>query len=119
MSTSSVCGSALSDPTCLAGGGLSAEPSTQKLGRDMLLAGLCLQLAVMVCFIAFTLNLYFGRKYQLWRQASWRPCFCALFATMFLLLVRNVYRVREYATGYYSYLATHEVRPADTEAPFG
>ena len=73
--------------------------TTRTLGRNMLLAGLAIQLGVMACFIAFSLHLFFLSSHRLWAQPSWRPVFCALFGSMAALLARNIFRVCEYAGG--------------------
>ncbi|KAI0080969.1 RTA1-domain-containing protein [Panus rudis PR-1116 ss-1] len=103
------------------GGGLTVtdDPDRAKLGQDIFLAGLILQLVSFALFTIIYLRfLYRVRKYEpyVWRKHSrlpflqdWRSLAFALCISAVGVLVRSFYRVVELAQGYSGYLATTEV----------
>jgi len=108
------------DITCFliqgSGGGILSQATTQKdvdLGEHIILGGLILQIAVFVVFIVVAF-LYHIRVRPHLRNMSraatlpWQRYLLMLYAVSLLILVRNVFRVIEYAMGSGGYLLTHE-----------
>ncbi|KAJ7184798.1 RTA1 like protein-domain-containing protein [Mycena filopes] len=112
------------------GGALLASSSvkTNILGTHLLLTGLVLQLVSFGLFIG--LLAVFGHRLQqrfphLWNASTGRPSglnsllsrefsgdwkllYYTLWLTCVALLIRSIFRVAEFATGFNSYLSTHE-----------
>ena len=89
---------------------------TAKTGENILIAGLAINLLsfVIFCFQLF----YFDYKTRKSPpnfpsgglcQKGWRQFLYVLYLTSFLLLIRQIYRVIEFAQGFTGYLAAHEV----------
>ncbi|KAF9020694.1 RTA1 like protein-domain-containing protein [Rhodocollybia butyracea] len=112
-----------------AGGGLSAEASLSKVGTDIAMAGLILQL---ISYSLFTLLLVmFGFKVrskypQAWQVrdgeklfavagpfrispiTNWKILYFTMCVTCVGILVRSIFRIAEFAGGYFGFLAVHE-----------
>jgi hypothetical protein len=103
-----------SDVLCLvlqgAGGAMYSNPtpSNLKVGRDLLLSGLFIQLAFFTGFIGVCMYVQRSSKYGFRGQQRLRGLWFCLYATIFLMYLRNVFRVIEFIQGYDGYLATHE-----------
>ena len=92
-----------SDVLCLviqgaAGALLSSQNATsQKLGRNIILAGLALQLVFYAVFAVVTHQLRARPEFNLHRIKSIRGLYIELYATIGLLFIRNLYRVVDFA----------------------
>ncbi|KAI5479400.1 RTA-like protein [Pseudohyphozyma bogoriensis] len=96
-----------------AGGGIAATASTPSLGdigSNLMLAGIVIQLVVMVFFVAY--GLYWGafRAGQEWRVADRNLWFLVLGMALCSLgiLIRGVYRTAELAGGFNGSLAENQ-----------
>lgn len=69
----------------------------------------CAQISFFTLFTFLTLHVHLSPSFSLRQDASLRPVFRVLYATIVLLYVRNIFRIIEFAQGFYGYLATHEV----------
>jgi len=87
-----------------------------KAGQNVLLAGLAVNL---VSFAIFCVQLFYF-EYRIRKlppvfpigsiyQKSWRRFLYVIYLTSFLVLIRQIYRVIEFAQGFTGYLAIHEV----------
>lgn len=92
------------------GGGMLAmqDPGLQKLGTDIALFGLAIQLVFFTAFTAMTGYLQCSRKFRLSGVPATTPLFRGMYVTIALLFVRNVYRVAEFASGIDNYLVANE-----------
>lgn len=118
-----------SDVACIAlqaaGGGLAAgadDLDTINTGNDMIIAGLVIQVLVMVICVLLAMNFTFNvtkrkvvnRRYEAGQQAGpslksirlYLSCTCLAFLTIF---IRSVYRVPEFASGWGSGLMRNEL----------
>jgi hypothetical protein len=87
-----------------------------KTGQNILLAGLGVNL---VSFAIFCLQLFYfdyrtRKSPPTFRSGSlcekgWRQFFYVLYLSSFLVLIRQIYRVIEFAQGFTGYLAVHEI----------
>lgn len=89
---------------------VSPNPTTANNGRNLILVGLFVQLGF---FTAFTwLLLWVHAKKDRLGLTTLIPklnrVLFALYATIVLLYIRNIFRVIEFVMGYDSYVATHE-----------
>ncbi|CAF2138988.1 unnamed protein product [Rotaria magnacalcarata] len=97
-----------------AGAGLitSGSLSNIPLGSNVLIGGLGINL-VSFCFFGFvTLHLHWSiyrGKADFTGQERWVKIFYALYLSMILLIIRSIYRIVEFSTGFRGYLAIHEV----------
>ena len=112
------------DFTCLnvqsTGGGLLGSPkdSTVKIGGYIVVAGLVLQILMFAGFVACCLVFQVRYRTYLSSTASissrpltsvpWRACLYMLYGTSTAILLRNLYRVVEFATGKSGYLTQNE-----------
>ncbi|KAF2098651.1 putative RTA1 domain protein [Rhizodiscina lignyota] len=108
------------DVTCFllqgAGGGIQStgktNPSNVKLGEDVILGGLLVQVIVFALFIV-TGIIFHLRLSKMPTAASqsmpWRSHMYVLYATNTLIMIRSVFRVIEYAMGNNGYLLRNEV----------
>ena len=102
----------------------SHSSSARKLGSNVVMFGLIVQLLIFGFFVVvaavFHLRLtrtptskaYIERHMthdQGWRRRNWITVLLALYAVSALILVRCVYRLIEYKSGFDSYLMVHEV----------
>lgn len=75
-----------------------------------MLAGLGIQLIFFAFFTAVALYVALAGKFGLRGVEYFKPVFFALFSSIFLMFIRNVYRVVEFADGgFVSNVAAHEV----------
>lgn len=104
-----------SDFFCLAlqggGGGMLASNNvnTISMGTNLLLAGLALQLAFFSSFTLITIYVHSSPRFGLRGDRSLTPVWIALYSTIVLMFGRNIFRVIEFAQGWFGYLATHEM----------
>jgi RTA1 like protein len=100
-----------------AGGGLqtSTNLSTQKLGGNVALAGLSIQLAFVATFLV-VMSIAHNRLLKVTNikiipnaKYSWKTLVYALYVGVVLILIRSVYRVIEFAQGYHGLLNSHEI----------
>lgn len=100
----------------------SGNPDMMKMGEDLMMIGLAVQLAFFAAYSLLTIRVYQTHKKSLSRQSTtilpnqteydlslMNRVFVALACTIVLLTVRNVYRFVEFAQGFDGYLASHEV----------
>ena len=103
-----------SDIICLilqgAGGGMSAsqDASQRTLGKNLLLAGLAIQIVFFTMFLCVTIYINRCKVYGLSYDKRFRPVFIGLYSTIGLMYIRNVFRFIEFTQGYDGYLASHE-----------
>jgi hypothetical protein len=95
------------------GGGLeaSAKQTSQKLGSDILLAGLVLQTLSFAFFMILVARAWHGvlRDGFVLRQEPWGPIIWLLMFSSTAYMVRCIYRVIELGQGNGGYLVTHEI----------
>lgn len=96
-----------------AGGGLEASTNetSEKLGADVLLAGLILQTLSFAFFMILVLHVWHSiiRDGFLPRQEPWGPILWILMFSSTAYMVRCIYRVIELGQGTGGYLLTHEI----------
>lgn len=83
-----------------------------KLGKNVVLVGLFIQIVFFGFFILVAALFQFRAKQHLKRQAaivSWKKHMYVLYVVSFFILVRSIFRVAEYVQGIDGYLYTHEV----------
>jgi len=95
------------------GSGLLANPKHEAIGNSIIIAGLFLQIAVFILFMACCVS--FHRRFREHVsttgeviQVPWRSYVHMLYTTSLLILSRNLYRVVEYIMGADGYLNNHE-----------
>jgi hypothetical protein len=104
-----------SDVLCLliqgGGGGLagSGDDRLRTMGSRVMLVGLALQLGFFSAFTAVTVHVQREPRFGFAGARRVRPLFAAIYATVALMFLRNIFRVVEFGLGYTGYLATHEV----------
>ena len=87
----------------------SKNRNMQKIGRNIIIAGFVIQLFFFVCFIGLTMWASFiSPRFKLYRVASLRQGLWGLWITIFLILLRNIYRAVEYIADEKSYVPSHE-----------
>jgi len=95
------------------GGSMEASktPNTQKLGSNIVLAGLALQTVSYILFLVLCVRAHLSIKREhsttgkeIWWKTVWLLYFSSVFIT-----IRCIYRLVELAQGYTGYLFTHEV----------
>jgi hypothetical protein len=95
------------------GGGLEAstKQTSQKLGSDILLAGLVLQTLSFAFFMILVARAWHGvlRDGFVLRQEPWGPIVWLLMFSSTAYMVRCIYRVIELGQGNGGYLVTHEI----------
>lgn len=93
------------------GGGLQATGSSMKLGQNIVLGGLILQVVIFGFFVAVSWNFHvrYSNKAGAGSTAlSWKRCMYSLYTASALILLRNTVRIVEYAQGYDGYIMGHE-----------
>lgn len=94
---------------CAAGGPLTSKDDAKRdLGRKMMLTGLCLQIGFFSVFTGIALHVQLHPKFGYRGNKQFKKLFAALYATIVLIYIRNIFRVVEFAQGFFGYLATHE-----------
>ena len=87
----------------------SKTASTVKIGRNIIIAGFVIQLVFFVAFIWLTFwAAFISPRFKLYKVKSLRQTFWGLWITIFLILLRNVYRAVEYIADEESYIPSHE-----------
>ena len=103
-----------SDILCLAiqggGAGLSSSlnANDQNTAKALLVVGLILQLFFFTCFTGITIYINRNRRYGLRGVQQYKPVFFCLYATIFLMYVRSIFRLIEFSDGWFGTIATHE-----------
>ncbi|KAG2113872.1 RTA-like protein [Suillus discolor] len=96
-----------------AGGGLEAStnPTSEKLGADIVLTGLILQTVSFAFFVILVVHVWHGvnRDGLLLRKEPWRKILWTLMFSSTAYMIRYIYRVTEFAQGNGGYLITHEI----------
>eukprot|EP00198_Chlamydomonas_reinhardtii_P000961 XP_001690296.1 predicted protein [Chlamydomonas reinhardtii] len=100
-----------------AGGGLisGTDPKSRDMGRNLLLAGLFMQLGFFTCFSWLTAWVQTSKDFALRDRTAAAglvprlgTVFACLYTTIVLMYLRNIFRTVEFIMGYDGYLATHE-----------
>ncbi|KAH8891823.1 RTA1 like protein [Thozetella sp. PMI_491] len=94
------------------GAGLLVKGGNPTMGENIIVGGLIFQVVIFAVFIyvALHFNLRF-RAHGATTQASevpWQACLIMLYTTSLAIMVRNVFRVVEYAMGNEGYLLANE-----------
>lgn len=96
-----------------AGGGLevSTKVTSEKLGADVLLAGLIIQTLSFALFMILVAHAWHAilRDGFLVRQEPWGPILWILMFSSTAYMIRCIYRVIELGQGHGGYLVTHEI----------
>jgi hypothetical protein len=77
-------------------------------GKNIVTAGLAVQLASFCLFIFIALSIQFLEKYELKELANAQKIFWGIHLTMVMLIVRTVYRLIQFQSGATGYATTHE-----------
>ncbi|GMK58928.1 hypothetical protein CspeluHIS016_0603700 [Cutaneotrichosporon spelunceum] len=101
-----------------AGGSMSTSDGLHKVGSNIFLAGLILQLMSFALFsMLYVIFLFRVRKdSMLWSHPGWKPLYFALGFTCIMFLTRSVFRTIELSQGYAGHLTIHEVYWASLDA---
>lgn len=96
-----------------AGAGLLAKPKNVKIGDAIISAGIAVHCLVFVGFMYCCIH--FDRRFRAHlavsgerTDVSWKAIVKMLYATSFIVLVRNIFRLAEYIMGKGGYLLTNE-----------
>lgn len=107
----------IGDAVCLniqsSGSGLLAKDSVAKIGSWIVVGGLTIQIFLFVSFLicCFTWNSRFTRHVAQVGDSTgvpWKSCLHMLYTTSIVILVRNIYRIAEFALGRDGYLMANE-----------
>ncbi|KAK4512957.1 uncharacterized protein ATC70_003668 [Mucor velutinosus] len=92
------------------GGGIQSDPDSRAVGSHLSLAGSCIQLATLICFLIAARYVHRSDDYHfhVHGQDPKRKLFTVIYITTVLLCVRLVYRIASYAVGATGVIATHE-----------
>ena len=90
--------------------------SSQSTGENVIIGGLIFQILIFAIFItaAFVFNVRFKKgscsrlAVDSSRHTAWQATLLMLYATSVLIMIRNIFRVIEYAMGHQGYLLAHE-----------
>ncbi len=86
--------------------------SSKNLGQNIIIGGLIFQILVfgVFCVVALTFHRRFARKglVSCYLDIPWGSVINMLYATSGLIMIRNVFRVVEYAMGHDGYLLSNE-----------
>eukprot|EP01035_Chromulina_nebulosa_P021776 gene21776-28178_t len=89
-------------------GGAKKNHAELKLGEDVILAGLAIQLICFTIFNYICFKITFSKENRLWDNDNLKkPIICILFTNM-LLYIRNFYRVVEFSGNGHGYVSQHE-----------
>lgn len=99
-------------------GGSKGDPKKQKMGENLIVGGLCVQL-IFFGFFMFVSGIFWRRYHKgevidkaavdTAPGARWRLLMKVLFASSLLILIRSIFRVIEYVGGQDGYLLQKEV----------
>ena len=87
----------------------SLNSGDQNVAKALLIVGLILQLFFFTCFTVITVYINLNRKYGLRGVKQYRPVFICLYVTIVLMYIRSIFRLIEFADGWYGKIATNEV----------
>ena len=95
------------------GAGLMAKGGSMKLGQDIVIGGLAIQIVMFSLFMVTAVVFHVRyNKYSVGAvtedTGSWLPTMYMLYAVSVLILVRSFFRVVEFAMGRDGYLLQHE-----------
>ena len=95
-----------------AGAGLSVSQKgvndTAATGKTLLLVGLAFLVAIIICFLLNALFVSVKKEYGVWQNRHLTRLFIVLYTSTALLLIRNVFRLVEFASGFYGDIAVKE-----------
>ena len=90
----------------------SSDPNSVTTGSNILIGGLAFNLVSFTFFTVVTGYLHWRIRQQMRRpdaNENVQAMFYALYGSIALLILRSIYRIVEFATGFLGYIATHEV----------
>ncbi|KAG1106185.1 hypothetical protein G6F42_016849 [Rhizopus arrhizus] len=92
------------------GGGIQSDPDSRVIGSHLTIAGSCIQLATLICFLVAARYVHQSEDYHFHVHGKdpKRKLFAVIYITTLLLCVRLVYRIASYAVGIKGVIATHE-----------
>ena len=82
--------------------------TAQRLSRNLLIAGLALQLGFFSLFTIMTVYVHRKQKYNLGGVSALRNVWICLYSTIIILYIRSIYRLVEFVAGYHSAVATKQ-----------
>lgn len=86
--------------------------NSHKMGENIIIGGLIFQILIfgIFCIVSLTFHRRFGRHgpVESYRDIPWQSVIVMLYATSGLVMVRNIFRVVEYAMGQDGYLLSNE-----------
>jgi hypothetical protein len=90
-----------------------AKSSNDKtMGENIIIGGLIFQILIfgVFCFVSLNFHLRFRRHgpQESYHDVPWQSALIVLYTTSLLIMVRNIFRVIEYAMGQNGYLLTNE-----------
>lgn len=95
-----------------AGAGLSVShdgpPSSGQAGKILLILGLAFLVVIIATFLTNAIYVNVRSEYGIRKSRDLQALFTILYLTTFLLLIRNVFRLVEFAGGFYGSIATKE-----------
>ncbi|GAB5593895.1 hypothetical protein Unana1_08795 [Umbelopsis nana] len=97
--------------TQAAGSGMLVIQSMANTGNKIAIAGMAISVANFVIFAGaiFYIHQATRRESPEYYNANLRPVFLALYINIICLIIRSIYRLVEFADGFFGYVNTHEV----------
>lgn len=92
------------------GGGIQSDPDNRVIGSHLTIAGSCIQLVTLICFLIAARYVHRSDDYHFHVHGKdpKRKLFTVIYITTLLLCVRLVYRIASSAVGAQGAIATHE-----------
>ncbi|KAL0137427.1 RTA1 like protein-domain-containing protein [Mucor lusitanicus] len=92
------------------GGGIQSDPDNRVIGSHLTIAGSCIQLVALICFLIAARYVHRSDDYHFHVHGKdpKRKLFTVIYITTLLLCVRLVYRIASSAVGAQGAIATHE-----------
>ena len=87
---------------------ISDNSTVVTAGKNVVTAGLAVQLASFCLFIFIVLSIQFREQYELKQRAISHKIFWGIHLTMLMLIVRTVYRLIQFQSGPTGYCTVHE-----------
>ena len=89
--------------------GPNAPNPNASTGKVLLIVGLAALVGLIFFFLATTIYVQTRPQFQLPGAPAAATIFVGIYATIGLLLIRNIFRVIEFSQGFYGDIAVHEV----------
>ncbi|GAN04174.1 RTA1-domain-containing protein [Mucor ambiguus] len=92
------------------GGGIQSDPDNRAVGSHLTIAGSCIQIATLICFLIAARYVHRSDDYHFHVHGKdpKRKLFTVIYITTLLLCIRLVYRIASSAMGIKGVIATHE-----------